>query len=589
MKSFFKYVLATITGIIISSVLLFLIFIAIVGYLVSSVSPTTEAVTPSNAVLLVTLDHNITEKTEPNPFEGLDMPGYSNMRSIGLNDILSRIQAAKEDANIKGIYLNVKGVNTGFATMKAIRDAIENFKESGKFVLAYSDNYTQKGYYLSSVANEVYLHPEGGLDFRGLASSVMFFKDALTKLGVEMQVLKVGTYKSAVEPYLLNAMSDANREQVGSYLESIYSTFVGDIARSRKLTADTVRAVANAYAIKYPEDAVSLHFVDSLMYKDQLLAKIRGKLAIDDKKDIPTISLLDYKNSPATGKGSADRVAVLYAYGAIVDGEGTTGEIGGDKLSRELRDLRNDDKVKAIVLRVNSPGGSALASDVIWREVDLTKKVKPVVVSMGDYAASGGYYIAAAADSIFADPTTLTGSIGVFGVIPSFQKLFNEKLGVHFDAVKTAKYADMDVDMDRPLTEEEKGIIQGSVNRVYQVFMKRVAAGRKMSIADVDSIGQGRVWTGAQAVDLKLVDRLASLDEAVKAAAKKAKISDYRVFEYPRTKDPFAEIWSVSKEKVQAMFIDEELGEYAKYLKELRKVTSQTGIQARIPYLVEIY
>lgn len=589
MKSFFKYVLATITGIIISSVLLFLIFIAIVGYLVSSVSPTTEAVTPSNAVLLVTLDHNITEKTEPNPFEGLDMPGYNNMRSIGLNDILSRIQAAKEDANIKGIYLNVKGVNTGFATMKAIRDAIENFKESGKFVLAYSDNYTQKGYYLSSVANEVYLHPEGGLDFRGLASSVMFFKDALTKLGVEMQVLKVGTYKSAVEPYLLNAMSDANREQVGSYLESIYSTFVGDIARSRKLTADTVRAVANAYAIKYPEDAVSLHFVDSLMYKDQLLAKIRGKLAIDDKKDIPTISLLDYKNSPASGKGSADRVAVLYAYGAIVDGEGTTGEIGGDKLSRELRDLRNDDKVKAIVLRVNSPGGSALASDVIWREVDLTKKVKPVVVSMGDYAASGGYYIAAAADSIFADPTTLTGSIGVFGVIPNFQKLFNEKLGVHFDAVKTAKYADMDVDMDRPLTEEEKGIIQGSVNRVYQVFMKRVADGRKMSIADVDSIGQGRVWTGAQAVDLKLVDRLASLDEAVKAAAKKAKISDYRVFEYPRTKDPFAEIWSVSKEKVQAMFIDEELGEYAKYLKELRKVTSQTGIQARIPYLVEIY
>ncbi|MVZ64302.1 signal peptide peptidase SppA [Sphingobacterium sp. DK4209] len=589
MKSFFKYVLATITGIIISSVLLFVILIAIVGYLVSSVSPTTEAVTPSNAVLLVTLDHSITEKTEPNPFEGLEMPGYSNIRSIGLNDIVSRIQAAKEDTNIKGIYLNVKGINTGFATMKAIRDAIEDFKASGKFVVAYSDNYTQKGYYLSSVANEVYLHPEGGLDFRGLASSVMFFKDALTKLGVEMQVLKVGTYKSAVEPYLLNAMSDANREQVGSYLGSIYSTFVGDIAKSRELTADTVRGVANAYAIKYPEDAVRLHFVDSLMYKDQILAKIREKLAIDDKKDIPTISLLDYKNSPATGKGGADRVAVLYAYGAIVDGEGTTGEIGGDKLSRELRDLRNDDKVKAIVLRVNSPGGSALASDVIWREVDLTKKVKPVVVSMGDYAASGGYYIAAAADSIFADPTTLTGSIGVFGVIPSFQKLFNEKLGVHFDAVKTAKYADMDVDMDRPLTEEEKGIIQGSVNRVYQVFMKRVADGRKMSIANVDSIGQGRVWTGAQAVDLKLVDRLASLDEAVKAAAKKAKVSDYRVYEYPRTKDPFAEIWSVSKEKVQAMFIDEELGEYAKYLKELRKVTSQTGIQARIPYLVEIY
>ncbi len=334
---------------------------------------------------------------------------------------------------------------------------------------------------------------------------------------------------------------------------------------------------------------MKLKFVDSLLYKDEILAKIKEKLGIDSKKDIPTISLLDYKNTPSTGKGTADRVAVMYAYGAIVDGEGSTGMIGGDKLSRELRELRNDDKIKAVVLRVNSPGGSALASDVIWREVELTKKVKPVIVSMGDYAASGGYYISAAADSIFADPTTLTGSIGVFGVIPSFQKLFNEKLGVHFDAVKTGKFADMDVDMDRPLTEEEKSIIQGSVNRVYQVFMKRVADGRKMSVANVDSIGQGRVWTGAQAVELNLVDRLATLDEAVKAAAAKAKLTDYRVTEYPRAKDPLSEIWSVSKEKVKGMLIDEELGEYAKYLQELKRVTMQSGIQARIPYMIEIY
>ncbi len=404
-----------------------------------------------------------------------------------------------------------------------------------------------------------------------------------------MQVLKVGTYKSAVEPYIMNSMSEANREQVNSYLGSIYSTFVNDIATGRKLNADSVRGIADNYSIRYPEDAVKLKFVDSLLYKDEILAKIKEKLGIDSKKDIPTISLLDYKSTPSTGKGTADRVAVLYAYGAIVDGEGSTGMIGGDKLSRELRELRNDDKIKAVVLRVNSPGGSALASDVIWREVELTKKVKPVIVSMGDYAASGGYYISAAADSIFADPTTLTGSIGVFGVIPSFQKLFNEKLGVHFDAVKTGKFADMDVDMDRPLTEEEKSIIQGSVNRVYQVFMKRVADGRKMSVANVDSIGQGRVWTGAQAVELNLVDRLATLDEAVKAAAAKAKLTDYRVTEYPRAKDPLSEIWSVSKEKVKGMLIDEELGEYAKYLQELKRVTMQSGIQARIPYMIEIY
>ncbi|MVZ61342.1 signal peptide peptidase SppA [Sphingobacterium humi] len=589
MKSFFKYVLATVTGIIICSLLMILVIIGIVTSMVSSVSSGKDTVTPSNAVLLITLDHTITEKTEPNPFEGLDMPGYSGLKSLGLNDMLGRIKAAKEDSNIKGVYLNVAGVNTGFASMKAIRDALLDFKESGKFIMAYSENYTQKGYYLSSVADQVYLHPEGGLDFRGLASSVMFLKDALDKLGIDMQVLKVGTYKSAVEPYMMNSMSPANREQVNSYLGSIYETFVQDIAASRKLTADSVKGIANAFAIQQPEDAVKVHFVDSLLYKDELLTKVRQRLDVAEKTEIPVISILDYKNKPATGKATGDRIAVLYAYGAIVDGEGTTGEIGGDKLSRELRELREDDKVKAVVMRVNSPGGSALASDIIWREVELTKKVKPVMVSMGDYAASGGYYISAAADSIFADPTTLTGSIGVFGVIPSFQKLFNEKLGVHFDAVKTAKFADMDVDMDRPLSEEEKNIIQGSVNRVYQVFMKRVADGRNMSIANVDSIGQGRVWTGAQAVDLKLVDRLASLDEAIKAAAQKAKITDYRVAEYPRTKDPFAEIWSVSKEKVKAMMIDEELGDYGKYLKELKKAVGHTGIQARIPYLIEIY
>ncbi len=589
MKSFFKYVLATVTGIIICSLLMILVIIGIVTSMVSSVSSGKDTVTPSNAVLLITLDHTITEKTEPNPFEGLDMPGYSGLKSLGLNDMLGRIKAAKEDSNIKGVYLNVAGVNTGFASMKAIRDALLDFKESGKFIMAYSENYTQKGYYLSSVADQVYLHPEGGLDFRGLASSVMFLKDALDKLGIDMQVLKVGTYKSAVEPYMMNSMSPANREQVNSYLGSIYETFVQDIAASRKLTADSVKGIANTFAIQQPEDAVKVHFVDSLLYKDELLTKVRQRLDVAEKTEIPVISILDYKNKPATGKATGDRIAVLYAYGAIVDGEGTTGEIGGDKLSRELRELREDDKVKAVVMRVNSPGGSALASDIIWREVELTKKVKPVMVSMGDYAASGGYYISAAADSIFADPTTLTGSIGVFGVIPSFQKLFNEKLGVHFDAVKTAKFADMDVDMDRPLSEEEKNIIQGSVNRVYQVFMKRVADGRNMSIANVDSIGQGRVWTGAQAVELKLVDRLASLDEAIKAAAQKAKITDYRVAEYPRSKDPFAEIWSVSKEKVKAMMIDEELGDYGKYLKELKKAVGHTGIQARIPYLIEIY
>lgn len=589
MRSFFKYVLATITGIIICSILMFFIMIGVISMMVSSVGTKTETVTASNSVLMINLDHEITEKTEANPFEGLDVPGFASTRSLGLNDIVSRIKAAKTDSNIKGIYLNVSGTGTGFATMKTIREALLDFKTSDKFIIAYSDVMSQKGYYINSVADEVYLHPQGSLDFRGLASSVMFFKEGLDKLGIDMQVLKVGTYKSAVEPFIMNSMSEANKEQVSSYLNSIYNTFLTDISNTKKISQDSLKSIANGYLIREPEDAKKYGFVTDLLYKDQVIAKIKEKIGVDEKKDIPSVSLIDYKNKANAGEAGGDRVAVLYAYGEIVDGEGMEGQIGGDKLSRELRDLRKDDKVKAIVLRVNSPGGSALASESIWREVDLAKKVKPVVVSMGDYAASGGYYISAAADSIFADPATLTGSIGVFGLIPSFQKLFNEKLGIHFEAVKTAKFADMDVDMDRPLSEEEKVIIQGGVNKIYQVFLKRVADGRKIDVAQVDSIGQGRVWTGEQAVKLKLVDRIGTLDQAIAAAAKKANLENYRISEYPRAKDPFESIWSTSKDKIKLWLLEDELGDYAKYLSEMKRISQQSGIQARIPYLVEIY
>ncbi|MGO3654630.1 MAG: signal peptide peptidase SppA [Sphingobacterium sp.] len=588
MRSFFKYVLATITGIIVSTVLLFFIVLGIIGVMINSVS-SKDTATPSNAVLLIDLDHIVTEKTEPNPFEGLEIPGYGENRSIGLNDLLSRIKAAETDNNIKGIYLNVSGVNTGFATMRALREALLEFKSSEKFILSYSDVMSQKGYYMNSVADEIYLHPQGTLDFRGLATSVVFFKDALDKLGIDMQVLKVGTYKSAVEPFMMNSMSEANKKQVSSYLHSIYDYFLTDISGSTGLSKDSLTNIADGYQVRLPEDAKRLGMVDELLYKDQMLAKVKEKLDLSEKKDIPVVSILDYKNQGNKGKAGGDRIAILYAYGSIVDGEGTDGQIGGDNLSRELRELREDDRIKAIVMRVNSPGGSALASESIWREVELTKNVKPMVVSMGDYAASGGYYIAAAADSIFADPTTLTGSIGVFGMIPNFQKMFNNKLGIHFEAVKTAKFADMDVDMDRPLSEEEKSIIQGGVDRVYQVFMQRVASGRKMEIAEVDSLGQGRVWTGAQAVELNLVDRVASLDEAVGAAAQMANLENYRISEYPRQKDPFASLLSNSEDKLKTWLMKKELGEYANYLMEMKRVAEQSGIQARVPYLVEIH
>ncbi|MGJ1228790.1 signal peptide peptidase SppA [Sphingobacterium siyangense] len=588
MKSFFKYVLATITGIVISFVVLFIVLMGIIGAIISSASSDQEIVVKSNSVLYLSFDYDITERSEANPLGSLNLPGYST-KNIGLDDILARIKYAATDGNIKGIYLDASHIGVGFASLKEVRDELLAFKKTGKFVVAYNAGYDQKAYYVASIADKVYVNPQGTIDFRGLASSTMFYKDLLDKVGVEMQIVKVGTFKSAVEPYFLNKMSDPNRLQVTSYLGSIYSTFINEIAASRNIAADSLRAIANDYRVRDADDAVKYKLADAKLYKDELLSDLRKRLKISEKDEISFVSLLDY-NKKIKDDASGSEVAVLYAAGEIVDGEGTgPGQIGGDKFSRELRKLREDDAVKAVVLRVNSPGGSALASDIIWREVILTKKVKPVIVSMGDLAASGGYYISAAADSIFAEPTTITGSIGVFGVIPNFQNLMNNKIGVHYDGVKTGKFADLMTSFDRPLTAEERDIIQREVDKVYGTFTKVVADGRKLSIADVDSIGQGRVWTGAQGLNNKLVDRLGNLDAAIQAAAKKANLSKYKVSQYPEKEDPFTSILNNSKEKVQVWVAKEQMGEYYRYFDVMKKATAQTGVQARLPYSVEIH
>jgi len=588
MKSFFKYVLATITGIVISFVVLFIVLMGIIGAIISSASSDQEIVVKSNSVLYLSFDYDITERSEANPLGSLNLPGYST-KNIGLDDILARIKYAATDGNIKGIYLDASHIGVGFASLKEIRDELLAFKKTGKFVVAYNTGYDQKAYYVASTADKVYVNPQGSIDFRGLASSTMFYKDLLDKVGVEMQIVKVGTFKSAVEPYFLNKMSDPNRLQVTSYLGSIYTTFIDEIAASRKISSDSLRAIANDYRVRDAEDAVRYKLADAKLYKDEVLSDLRKRLKISEKDDISFVSLLDY-NKKTKEDTSGSEIAVLYAAGEIVDGEGAAaGEIGGDKFSRELRKLREDDAVKAVVLRVNSPGGSALASDIIWREVILTKKVKPVIVSMGDLAASGGYYISAAADSIFAEPTTITGSIGVFGVIPNFQNLMNNKIGVHYDGVKTGRFADLMTSFDRPLTAEERSIIQRQVDKVYGTFTKVVADGRKLSVADVDSIGQGRVWTGAQGVTNKLVDRLGNLDAAIQAAAKKAKLSTYKVSQYPEKDDPFTSILNNSKERIQIWIAKEQMGEYYRYFDVMKKATAQTGVQARIPYTVEIH
>ncbi len=590
MKSFFKYVLATVTGIVISFFLLVIIGAIVVGAWVGSVVSDKETAVASNSVLHVKLDYQITERTIPNPFEELDVPGFKTEKSVGLDAILEGISGAKTDDRIKGIYLDLSGVSASFATLQEIRDALVDFKTSGKFIVAYGDHYTQRAYYLVSTADEVYINPEGSIDFRGLASQTMFLKGALDKLGIEAQVVKVGTYKSAVEPLVLDRMSDANREQVSSFLGSIYDHFLSEVAEGRKIDKDSLFRISDQYLVRTAQDAVDYRLADGIKYKDELLSELKTRIGIEESDDINVVSLSKYKPAQkASGSATRDRIAVVYAVGEITSGEGNNDIIGSDRISRELRKVRRDDKVKAVVFRINSPGGSAQASDVIWREVDLLSKVKPVIVSMGDVAASGGYYIAAAADSIFAQPNTITGSIGVFGVVPNMQNLMNNKLGITFDGVKTGQYADFLTNVDRPLTADERRILQLEVNRIYDTFLQRVADGRSLSKAQVDSIGQGRVWSGEQALANGLVDRLGSINDAVAAAAKKAGLDDYRLVTYPAISSPFESLLGGSADRVSAWISQRELGEYYRYYEQMRAGVQLRGIQARMPFTLEIY
>ncbi len=590
MKSFFKYVLATVTGIVISFVLLFVVGLIIIGSLVSSMTADKETTVATNSLLLIDLKHGITERTIPDPFEELDLPGFVTMKSFGLNDILKRIDGAKDDERIKGICLDLSSVSASFATLQEIRDALLDFKKSGKFIVAYSEGYTQRAYYLASTADRVYVNPEGSIDFRGLASQTVFLKGTLDKLGIEAQVVKVGTFKSAVEPFLLDKMSEANREQVGSFIGSIYDHFIAQIGESRSMTPDSLHILADGYLVRTADDAVTYGLADGKRYKDELLAELKDSLDVDQDKDLSVVSILKYK--PTTKSVSAavrDRIAVVYAVGDIVSGEGSDDMIGSERISRELRKVRRDDKVKGVVFRVNSPGGSALASDVIWREVELLSKEKPIIVSMGDVAASGGYYISAAADSIFAEPNTITGSIGVFGLIPNMQELYNDKLGITFDEVKTGEYADFLANVDRPLTADERQILQTQVNRIYDTFLQRVADGRGLSKAQVDSVGQGRVWSGRQAVEHGLVDRLGSIDDAIAAVAGKAGLETYRVVNYPAIKSPLQALLGGSTDRISTWFGKRELGEHYRYYEQAKAALQLRGIQARLPFTMEIY
>ncbi|MDB5135807.1 MAG: sppA [Mucilaginibacter sp.] len=587
MKQFFKFVFATMVGIILISIILIVI---IVGIVVAA-SGDKHVEIDSNSVLRIAFNNNIPERTPNNPLSGLSFLGIDGDKSIGLNDILANIKRAKTDSNIKGIFLDESYMLSGQATTEEIRNALIDFKKSGKFIIAYSEVYTQGFYYLASVADKVYINPKGIFQFKGFSSQITFLKGALDKLGIEVQVIKVGTYKSAVEPFILTKMSDANRMQVNSYMGSLYDYFLTGIGNSRKISKDSLFNLANNYTIQFPEDALKYKLVDGLKYKDEVLDELKQRTDVEAKSDLHSVDLGDYTNNDSKSDDKKDKknqIAVVYASGEIGGGEGDDNSIGSEKISEALRKVRLNDNVKAVVLRINSPGGSSLASDVIWREVMLTKKVKPIIVSMGDVAASGGYYIACAADSIVAEPNTITGSIGIFAIIPNLQKLFNDKLGITFDGVKTGKYADLG-DVSKPLSPEEKAILQNSVNRGYDDFTKAVAAGRHKTQAYINSIGQGRVWTGTQAVKIGLVDRLGNINDAIHIAAKKANIKNYKIEAYPAQKSFFDKFGSGMSAEMKMHFVKSELGENYRYYDQIKNVTQMMRTpQARMPYDIVI-
>ena len=580
MKQFLKFTLAAAAGLVLGVFSIIIIF-----SILAASGDSKEVQLDEPHLLRIELNGEIQDRVEEMAFDLSEITGQ-DVNILGLNDILANIKKAKTDENIKGIYIEIGMISAGFATREEIRNALLDFKESGKFITTYSEIYTQGSYYLASVADYICMYPEGGMELRGLNSTIPFFTNALKKMGIEPQVIRHGKFKSAVEPFMLTEMSDENREQIETYMGSIWEHFLKNVASERKLTIDRLNEIADNLEIQNTEDAVRLGLVDSLFYRDQFQNHLANLMEQENYDDINFVSLKKYnkvKNENARDKFKKEKVAVIYAQGEIQSGEGSETVIGSERISKAIRKARKDEKVKAIVLRVNSPGGSALASDVIWREMKLANEEKPVVVSMGDVAASGGYYIACASDKIYASPNTITGSIGVFGIMPNIEELMTDKIGITFDNVKTNKFADLG-SVNRPLTQEEYDIIQKGVVDVYNTFISKVAEGRDMSQENVDDIGQGRVWSGTNAMDINLIDEYGGLEAAVAGAAELAELEDYRIYELPEQKDPFQELLEQLEEDMQTSWIKYQLGDQYKYYKTIQDIKHLKGVQARMPY-----
>ena len=588
MKSFLKYTLATITGIIIASVLFFIVILASFSAIVSSGNKPVSI--SNNSILVLKAGVTIPDRGDQNPLAGIDLFNMTLSPAPGLNEILNNIEKASGDNKIKGILIENGLLTSGWATTEEIRNALLKFREKGKFVISYSDYIlTQECYYLATSADKIFINPGSMVDFKGLSSEVMFFKKALEKIGIDVQVIRHGKFKGAVEPFILDKLSEDNRTQIKDYAGSLWNQIIGDVSKSRNIPADQLNKLADNLDGNFAPRAFETKLVDGLKYRDELIDTLKIMSGINKDKELNMISMTKYSKVPDTKTtySAKNKIAVIYASGTIVIGKGNDSNIGGNYYADVIRKARLDTSIKAIVLRVDSPGGSATASDLMWRELDLSAKVKPVVISMGNYAASGGYFISAPGTKIYADPMTISGSIGVFGLIPNAGKLLEDKLGLTTEIVNTNKNSDFPSIL-RPMKPNEKELMQLSIEMIYSDFVSKVASGRKMSSASVDSIGQGRVWSGTSALKIGLVDEIGGLKDAIKGASKLAGIESFSVKELPVLEDPYMRIFSQLTGEVKQSILKNELGESVKYYNMVQEIKAMSGIQARLPYFIDI-
>ncbi len=589
MKQFFKFMFASMLGFSLTIFLVVVFFIASISALVAGAENKEAPKIAQNSVLHIQFENAIQDRPSNNPFENIDFNTFENKTPLSLKNILDNIKKAKSNDDIKGIYLDIASLQANMANIEEIRNELIDFKESGKFIVSYSENFGQSEYYLSSVADEIYLNPAGEMTFKGLSAQVMFFKDMLGRLDIDMQVIRHGKFKSAIEPFIREDMSDANREQVSTLVNTLWNHMTNQISSARNISVEELNTIADELLIRSAIDAKQYQLVDDLLYEDEVLAALKMKVGIEEDETLKTIALKKLnkvKDSKIEGSklkiNSKNRIAVIFAEGEIVSGESRDGVMGSETVANAIKDARLDSKIKAIVLRVNSPGGSALASDVMWREVMLAKAEKPVIVSMGGVAASGGYYISCAADKIFAEASTITGSIGVFGLIPNMKGMFNNKLGINIDRVNTNTFSD-GLTPFRPLEVKEREALKSMIETIYSDFTQKVADGRGMTQANVDSIGQGRVWTGINAKEIGLVDEIGGLNDAIAFAVETTGVEDYRLQELPTQEDPFEKMMKEFSTEVKYQILGEDLGKAEHYYRNIKSVISTRGVYTRLP------